>query len=58
MRDGLDHTEHGRRWTGTRATVRATGTLDTDIDGELCEHAGTLHLELKPRAWNVLAPKG
>lgn len=58
MRDGLDSTRHGHRWTGTRATVQAVGTLDTDIDGELCEHARTLHLELKPRAWNVLVPKG
>lgn len=58
MRDGLDGTEHGHRWTGTRATVQATGMLDTDIDGELCEHARTLHLELKPQAWKVLAPRG
>ncbi len=58
MRDGLSATEEAHRWAGRRASVQATGVLDTDIDGELCEHAHTLHLELKPRAWTVLVPPG
>lgn len=58
MRDGLSATEEAHRWTGRRASVQATGVLDTDIDGELCEHDRTLHLELKPRAWKVLVPAG
>ena len=56
MRDGLSATDEAHGWTGRRATVQATGVLDTDIDGELCEHAHTLHLELKPCAWRVLVP--
>ena len=58
MRDGLSAAEEAHRWTGRRASVQATGVLDTDIDGELCEHTHTLHLELKPRAWHVLVPQG
>lgn len=58
MRDGLEATEEGHRWTGRRASVEATGTLDADIDGELCEHQRALHLELKPQAWHVLVPAG
>jgi diacylglycerol kinase family enzyme len=58
MRDGLGATEEAHRWTGRRASVQAAGVLDTDIDGELCEHNRTLHLELVPRAWNVLVPQG
>ena len=50
MRDGLGATEEAHRWTGRRASVQAAGVLDTDIDGELCEHNRTLHLELVPRA--------
>jgi diacylglycerol kinase family enzyme len=57
MRDGLTETDHAQRWTGRRASVHA-GSLDADIDGELAEHHGALHLELKPRAWNVLVPAG
>jgi diacylglycerol kinase (ATP) len=56
MRGGLSSTDEAHRWTGRRASVQATGVLDTDIDGELCEHDHTLHLELKPRAWKVLVP--
>jgi diacylglycerol kinase family enzyme len=56
MRDGLSSTDDAHRWTGRRVTVQAAGMLDTDIDGELCEHDHTLHLELKPRAWKVLVP--
>jgi diacylglycerol kinase (ATP) len=58
MRDGLSATDEAHRWTGRRVSVQAAGVLDTDIDGELCEHAHTLHLELKPAAWNVLVPGG
>jgi diacylglycerol kinase family enzyme len=58
MRDGLSSADEAHRWTGARASVQATGMLDTDIDGELCEHNHTLHLELKPRAWTVLVPAG
>ncbi|HSP05445.1 MAG TPA: diacylglycerol kinase family protein [Acidimicrobiales bacterium] len=58
MRDGLSAADEAHRWTGRRASVQAAGVLDTDIDGELCEHDRTLHLELKPRAWKVLVPQG
>ena len=58
MRDGLSTADEAHRWTGRRASVQATGVLDTDIDGELCEHNHTLHLELVPRAWHVLVPQG
>lgn len=57
MRDGLTETDRARRWTGRRASVHAA-SLDADIDGELAEHRGALHLELRPRAWKVLVPAG
>lgn len=56
MRDGLTETDRAHRWTGRRASVHASGGIDADIDGELCEHHRALHLELKPRAWKVLVP--
>ena len=58
MRDGLTQTDRAHRWTGRRASVHATGTIDADIDGELAEHRRALHLELRPAAWRVLVPSG
>lgn len=58
MRGGLTETDHAERWTGRRASVHVDGTIDADIDGELAEHQRALHLELKPRAWRILAPSG
>lgn len=57
MSDGLTETDHAQRWTGRRASVHAA-LLDADIDGELAEHHGALHLELVPRAWRILVPAG